>query len=153
MRRRRRRRRRQHGLSMSKRRRRRVRRHRRFSVPGEVREVGFLVDGDWPVWERLPRPGPPASARSPRRLGKHCLTVGRGAEPYHLLLAQGPASPAGPALGARPSPARKAGGRIGVSGARGTEAGAHRAPSGSLPRAPRCFKGERVAVFQIISGC
>lgn len=55
-----RRRRRQHGLSMNKRRRRRVRRHRRFSVPGEVREVGFLVDGDWPVWERLPRPGPPA---------------------------------------------------------------------------------------------
>lgn len=148
-----RRRRRQHGLSMSKRRRRRVRRHRRFSVPGEVREVGFLVDGDWPVWERLPRPGPPAQRPESQALRGTLPGRGRAAQPFHLLQARGPASPAVPALGARPSEAQRAGGGVGVAGARGTEAGAHRAPLRSLPQSPALLQGGSAwSLFKLFRG-
>lgn len=135
------RRRRQHGLSMSKRRRRRVRRHRRFSVPGEVREVGYLVDGEWPVWECLPRPGPLAQRPQSQALRGTLPGRGQGCPPFHLLQARGCASGAGPALGARPSRAQRTGGGIGVSGVRGTEAGAQRAPRRSLPRSPALLRG------------
>lgn len=142
-----RRRRQQHGLSMSKRRRRRVRRHRRFSVPGEVREVGFLVDGDWPVWERFPRPGPPASARSPRRLGEHCWPwAGAPSRPTCSWLRDLPAlrgQPSVPGLRLRGGPgAGKACPGAGNGGGR-----PRRAQQGLCPEAPRCFKGERVAIF------
>ena len=61
---------------MSKRRRRRVRRHRRSSVPGEVRKVGFLVDGDWPDAFRGPVLLP--FIRSPRRSAGPLLERGQG---------------------------------------------------------------------------
>ena len=71
----------QPGLSMSKRRRRRGRRHRRFSVPGEVRGVGFSV-------QRLWRAGMPSAAQFssplpvvPCALRGQCPDANRGVQP------------------------------------------------------------------------
>lgn len=129
-----RRRRRRHGLSMSKRRRRRVRRHRRFSVPGEVREVGFLVDGDWPVCGRLPRPGSAAQRPQSQALRGPLPGRGQGRPAVSPARGSGARQPCGASPGAGPWLAQRAGGGVGVARARGPEAGAHRAASRSRPR-------------------
>lgn len=135
--------RRQPGLSMSQRRQRRVRRHRRFSVPGEVRRVGFLVDGGCRVWERLPRPGPPAFAFSPRRSAGPLPGRRQGRPAFYTDFCFGdPPAMRGqgwvPGLPGRGGPEWGRGGRGRSVGA---ELGAHRACSPHPPRSPALLRG------------
>lgn len=135
-----RRRRRRHGLSMSKRRRRRVRRHRRSSVPGEVRKVGFLVDGDWPDAFRGPALLP--ITRSPRCSAGPLLERGQGMpSPFTGSGFWDP--PAVQGLPSVPGLPRSCGPGAGWAGWR-------RGPT-AYP-APRCFERDRGPLSRVFGG-
>lgn len=82
----------------------------RIRLPGGRRLSG--VETPSAARSASPLPAVPGALRGP------CLDADSGVQPFHRLLFRGPARSAEPVLGARPSRVRRAGGRVGVAGAR-----------------------------------